>query len=54
MDPGVIIMIFKNLFTKIYDLENCDDYCVKLSFINYDPNSLEFYDLLVDGTYPNK
>ena len=36
MDPGVIMMIFSNLFHKLYNLENCDDYCVKLSFINFD------------------
>ena len=36
MDPGILIYTFRDLFHEIYDKENCDDYTIKLSFINYD------------------
>jgi len=35
-DPGFIIFAFRDLFSKLYERENCDDYTIKLSFLKYD------------------
>lgn len=46
--------ILKDLFNEVYEMPECDDIILKVSFLNYDSESGQFYDLQVNTEHPLK
>lgn len=45
------MLVIRDVFTQVYEREDCENITIKLSFFKYDPDTDQIQDLLINSKF---